>query len=385
MALFLAFKEIWRNKGRFFLFSGVIALITTLVLFIAALAQGLSNANKEYLSKLDAQLIVFQSKVDLSTSSSQIGRSLINNIQRVDGVANLGSIGLSAGAVEDLASGKDINISMIGIEPGKPGMPPVLEGETITAGKGNVVVMDRNFALKSKLKIGDEFSIRTLQGNEYKYHTMKIIGLTDGQQYLFRPAIFLPYLTWDQIRPKGQTGSMANKEYTANIVAIQVKPGSDLKQVADDIQSTVDDVEAVDLKTTIRAIPGYLVQQQTLNFMQFFTLFIGILVIGGFFQIQMLQKIPLIGVLKAIGTSNTIVAIAVVMQIILISTFGVLLGGSISLLLSLGIPATVPIVFNGESVAFAVAVLLAIGPLGGMVTVRLAVGVEPLTALGLSS
>ena len=49
MAFFLAFKEIWRNKGRFFLFSLVIALITSLVLFIAALAQGLSNANKEYL------------------------------------------------------------------------------------------------------------------------------------------------------------------------------------------------------------------------------------------------------------------------------------------------------------------------------------------------
>jgi ABC-type antimicrobial peptide transport system permease subunit len=119
--------------------------------------------------------------------------------------------------------------------------------------------------------------------------------------------------------------------------------------------------------------------------MQIFTLLIGVLVIGGFFQIQMLQKIPLIGVLKAIGTSNAIVAAAVVMQIILISTFGVFLGGTFSLLLSLGIPATVPIVFSGGSVLVAVLALLAIGPLGGLVTVRLAVSVEPLTALGLSS
>lgn len=385
MAFYLAFKEIWRNKGRFFLFSGVIALITTLVLFIAALAQGLSNANKEYLSKLDAQLIVFQSKVDLSTSASQIGRSLINNIQRVDGISDLGSIGLSSAAVEDSNTGKDIKVSIIGIEPGKPGLPAVLEGESLTTSKGSVAVIDRNFALKSKLKIGDEFRIRTLQGNEFKYYSVRIIGMTDAQQYLYSPSIFLPYLTWDQIRPRGQSGSMGSKEYTANIVAIQAKPEADLARIARDIETTVDNVQVVDLDTAIRAIPGYLVQQQTLNFMQFFTLFIGILVIGGFFQIQMLQKIPLIGVLKAIGTSNTIVALAVVLQIILISTFGVLLGGSFSLLLSLGIPATVPIVFNGSSVAFAVAALLAIGPLGGMVTVRLAVGVEPLTALGLSS
>ena len=41
MSFYLASKEIWRNKGRFLLFSLVIALITVLVLFIAALAQGL--------------------------------------------------------------------------------------------------------------------------------------------------------------------------------------------------------------------------------------------------------------------------------------------------------------------------------------------------------
>ena len=33
---YLAIKEIWRNRGRFFLVSLVIALITLLVLFIAA-------------------------------------------------------------------------------------------------------------------------------------------------------------------------------------------------------------------------------------------------------------------------------------------------------------------------------------------------------------
>ena len=55
MSLYLSLKEIWRNKGRFFLFSLVIALITILVLFIAALAEGLATANKEYLEKLEKE------------------------------------------------------------------------------------------------------------------------------------------------------------------------------------------------------------------------------------------------------------------------------------------------------------------------------------------
>ena len=75
MAFFLAFKEVWRNKGRFFLFSLVIALITTLVLFVAALAEGLAQANRQYLEKLDSELLVFQANTELSTFSSRLNRS----------------------------------------------------------------------------------------------------------------------------------------------------------------------------------------------------------------------------------------------------------------------------------------------------------------------
>lgn len=385
MVFQLALKEILRNKSRFIAISLVIALITTLVLFIAALAQGLSNANKEYLSKLDADLIVYQSHVQLSTSSSQISRSTENKIRRVDGVAQIGSIGLSSGIAVDPATGEEFKISLIGIEPGKVGMPPVLEGNTITLNRGNGVVVDRNFALKTHIRLGDEFQIKTLQGNDYKTHQLKVIGMTDGQQYLFQPSIFLPYLTWDQIRAKSTLTSDQNHEYTANIVAVQTATGVTLNDVIRRIETQVQDVEVADLNTAINAIPGYVVQQQTLGFMQIFTLLIGVLVIGGFFQIQMLQKIPQIGVLKAIGTSNATVAAASVIQILWVSTFGVLLGGLFTWLASLGLPATVPIVFSGPSVLIAVLALLLIGPLGGLVTVRLAVNVEPLTALGLSA
>ncbi len=384
MAFYLAFMEVWRSRGRYFLFGLVIALITTLVLFIAGLAQGLSNANKEYISKLDAQLIAFQDKVQLSTSASQIGQSVLNNIRRVEGVADLGSIGLSSGSVATFSSADEVDISLIGVEPGRPGMPITKTGKPFRLSNENSAIVDSNFLSKTGYQVGDSIKIKTLQGKDYKYNEVTIIGTTDGQDYLFRPSIFLPYLTWDKIRPK--SGSRQNTgEYTFNIIAIKTTNTLSKVQIARNIQTQVKNLEVVDLDSAIRAIPGYLVQQQTLNTQQGFTLLIGVLVIGGFFQIQMLQKIPLIGVLKAIGTSNNIVAAAVVIQIILVSTFGVLLGTAITLLLSLALPAAVPIIFSGPTILIAVAALLAIGPLGGLVTVRLAVSVEPLTALGLSS
>ncbi len=63
---YLAVKEVWRNRGRFLLVSLVIGLITLLVLFIAALGEGLGNGNREYISKLDAELVVYQAKSDFS-------------------------------------------------------------------------------------------------------------------------------------------------------------------------------------------------------------------------------------------------------------------------------------------------------------------------------
>ena len=112
-------------------------------------------------------------------------------------------------------------------------------------------------------------------------------------------------------------------ETVSNIIAVKIKPGANQTEVANRIINQVKDVDVTDIKTAYESIPGYQAQQSTLNTQRGFTLLIGILVIGGFFQIQMLQKIPLIGVMKAIGTSNLIVAGAVVLQIILVTTFGV--------------------------------------------------------------
>ncbi len=385
MAIYLAFKEVWRNKGRFFLFSLVIALITTLVLFIAALAEGLADANKQYLEKIDAGLLAFQKNVQLSVNTSRIGFSKLNDIERVEGVQAAGPVGLSNGTlVFPDKSHEDLNVSLIGLEAGKPGMPKIITGQGLVINRGSGVVVDQNISERVGVKIGDRITVKTIQGTKEEFYPLDVVGISEKSQYLFQPSIFLPYRTWDQIRPQVPTGSRL-VETISNMVAIQVKPGSDLQQVAQAIESQVGDLEVVDIKTAYESLPGYQAQQSTLDTQRGFTLLIGILVIGGFFQIQMLQKVPQIGVLKAIGTSNLAVALAVVAQIILVTTFGVLFGVGATLALAAGIPGSVPVMFNGSSVAIAIVTLLAIGPIGGLVSVRLAVSVEPLIALGLSS
>jgi putative ABC transport system permease protein len=147
--------------------------------------------------------------------------------------------------------------------------------------------------------------------------------------------------------------------------------------------SQLTNIEAADIQTTINNIPGYTAQQSTVQTQGAFTLLIGILVIGGFFQIQVLQKVPQIGVLKAIGSSNGSVGLAAVIQIILVTAIGVGIGAGLTYLFSLGFPPTIPLAFDGTRSLLAVIALLVIGPVGGLVSVIYAVRIEPLKALKL--
>ena len=147
----------------------------------------------------------------------------------------------------------------------------------------------------------------------------------------------------------------------------------------------VDGIEVANKRAAILALPGYTAQQSTLNTQQVFTLLIGVLVVGGFFQIQTMQKVAQIGMLKAIGSTNRTVAGAALLQIIAVTVIGVTLGALGTLALAMGLPAGIPILFTGSSVIGAIAALLLIGPLGGLVSIRMALKIDPLTAIGLSS
>jgi putative ABC transport system permease protein len=246
------------------------------------------------------------------------------------------------------------------------------------------VIIDRNTAIRSQLAVGDNLTLRVTQGTADKFFTLKIVGISDGQQYSLQPSIFVPFTTWNRVRPQSEA-ELNSANARANVIAVKLVNPKTLVEVQQKIVDQVQNVDVATLNQAILALPGYSAQQSTLSTQGGFTLFIGILVIGGFFQIQILQKVSQIGVLKAIGTSNPIVAAASVIQIVVITVIGVAIGGVLTYLFSLSFPPTVPIVFNGTTSAIALVALLVIGPIGGLASIRYAVQIEPLKALGLNS
>ncbi|MBO9393225.1 MULTISPECIES: ABC transporter permease [Caldilinea] len=381
MAFYLAFKEVWRNKGRFALIAAVVALITVLVLFIAALAEGLASANREYIEKLNGELLVFQANTQLSTAASRIGRSRVGELRRVEGVEAVGQVGFSTAKLVSPNGGDDINVAFIGVEPGMPGEPEVFAGRQLERSRGNSVIVDEGVIARLGVQVGDLIRLKITRGTKEEFYDLTVVGLTDRRQYFFQPAVFAPIVTWDNIRADGgQSGG----ELISNIAVVKLRDPGDIEQMKRRIEAEVKEVEVADKKTAWEALPGYAAQQSTLSTQQFFTFFIGVLVVGGFFQIQTLQKVAQIGMLKAIGLSNWTVGLTAFAQIIMVNALGVAIGAAITLALTANFPVTVPIVLTGFTALAAVLALLAIGPIGGIVSVVALLRIEPLRALGMA-
>ena len=383
-AIHLGLKEVWRNRTRFLLFSLIVALITVLVLFVAALGTGLLGGISEYFEGLNADLIVYQITAARVASSSRVDCSTRAAIRRVEGVREVGPIGFSSASVLADDGTELLDISLIGVEPGKPGEPLVMAGGGLTRKNTTEAIIDRNVAQVTKLQPGDWLTISSVQGNEEERYSLQVVGISDSLRYSLSPSVFVPIVAWDEVRPKAAPTGAAD-DPTCNVVAVQLEDPAQRESVQQLIQTQVRDIEAIDRQTAYESLPGYDSIRSSLSTQRNFALLISTLVIGGFFQIQTLQKVPQIGMLKAIGTPNAVVAVAAMIQILITILLGVVIATPVIVVAASFIPPGVPIVFELTSGAIAVGSLSVLGFLGGLVSIHYSLRVEPLIALGLGS
>ena len=244
LAFYLAIKEIVRNKGRFLLVSLVIALITLLVLFIAALGEGLADGNRQYVANLDAQLIVFLEKSDYSITSSRLETNTSRAVRRVEGVADAGPIYTSTSEIVSLP--EPLKISMLAAEPDKPGMPPLIEGRSFRGGEASEAVIDEGVALRTDIKVGDEIEIRSTQGTKDEFFYLKVVGLVGKQSYFFQPTIFVPAATWEKMRPQPEADLNDSTPYP-NIIAVKLQNPAQVELMKERLLAQVTKIEVADI------------------------------------------------------------------------------------------------------------------------------------------
>ena len=387
LSLYLAIKEMTRNKRRFISVFMIVALITLLVLFTSALGDGLAQGASEYFERVSAELLVYQQDVDLQLPASRLGRARLSQIRRTPGVAAVGPVGVSTAAIIAI-NGKDVpglDVSMLGVEPLQPGSPVTFAGDSLKDSRAAEAVIDRHVFDRMHIPIGATITLKVVQGMNEKHYDLRVVGYAEGRKVNYIPSIFVPLRRWDQIKPQATPGGGGGEDLVFNIAAVQLDRNASSRDVAARISATVSQIEVTDPITAYQTTQGYNDMMSTISMQQSFMLLIVVLIVGSFFQIQTLQKVAQIGMLEAIGASSGMVILTLLIQVMVTLLVGLGAGAAVMWGMAQVMPASVPIVFSGSKITITLLSLLFAGPISCLVAARTILKIEPLRALGLSA
>ena len=280
--------EIRRRKVQFALIALVVTLISYLVLMINGLGVGLNELAGSALKSWDADAIAYSDQSGLSVIRSELSDEAVQRIGSSQNVEEWAALGYVAANYRD-ADGVINSAAFIGYDPGTIGEPTVTDGRVLVAGEGNQLLADKSFLKAAGLKIGDRVEVsQRLTQREFT-----IAGEIDEGAFFFQPAVYVLRSTWQEMKYGSSTGVPS-----ASIVLLKGDrlPGTESAGF-----------EVVDKTTAFANIEGVSGQQSTVTALRWFGYIIGALVIGVFFYVLTIQKVPQIGVLKAIGASDVYV------------------------------------------------------------------------------
>lgn len=354
--MFLAWKEMKKNKLRFTLITGVLMLVAFLVFFLSGLATGLQHLNREAVDKWDADAIVLTEESDKSLGLSSMTVQDHEGID-ADETAVLGQFSAIANNEDEKA-----NISVFGINEDEFLMPEVTDGEKFT--KENEVIAGDKLK-EDGFAIGDTLS---LSGTEAE---LTIVGFTDNARFHGSPVLYTDLDTFHRVK----FGELAEQN-SDRINGVVIRTDN-----VDAIE-TPEEIEVIGIDTFIENLPGYTEQNLTLNLMIYFLIVISAIIVAIFLYVLTVQKMSMFGVLKAQGISSRYLANSVIAQTFLISFIGVVIGFGLTLLTGAFLPSAVPVSFDMVTMMIYGLIFVVVAIMGAVFSVRTIVKIDPLQAIG---
>ncbi|MBV7363215.1 ABC transporter permease [Actinomycetaceae bacterium TAE3-ERU4] len=349
--MFLALREIRRNKKHFSLITAVITLVGILVFFLTGLAVGLQSVMTQAATDLKADHIALADNSNNSVQASIIPQTDADLVKAPE----ISQLGFSALTIKK-SDGTQLTSFAFAMDPTSFTAPKVTEGK-LYASSGEVVVDD---SLKREgYKLGDIF--HTSQSN-LKF---KIVGFTHNQTYSSYPVIYLSIPDW-------QTTGV---QYRNAVSAIAAR-GS----------FTAESLRAAHLKSqTISEftdnIPGVSAQNLTFALMVGALILVSAVILGVFIYVLTLQKRKIFGVMKAQGIGNKTIAFSVFWQTAILSIAGSVLAVSLTLAAAATLPAAVPFTIPWILFGLIGAIMVAFSLLGAGFSVLSASRINPLIAI----
>jgi putative ABC transport system permease protein len=378
--MFLALRDLKYAKGRFFLMGLVVVLVAFLTTFLSGLASGLIKNNISGLMVLDATHLAFEYTDKPSYRNSMIERDMWEGWREVPGVLKAEPMGHAMFNARTIEEKTLDDVVLWGIEPGSFLEPAVLEGEQLGELDNGVIVskllVDRGVA------IGDTIVL------DRALTELKVIGTTEEHNIGHVPIIYTPIRLWQEAAYGPPGGPPPGEKLPdilydfASIIALQIDADADPEVLTNadldwGTQVLARDPEAYEAST------GYKEEIQTVQLIQIFLILICGIVVSAFFTVWTIQRTKEIGLVKALGASNSYLLRDALGQVTLLLIIAVIVGTAAGYWLGLRFESSA-LSFQLEPVSvFITAVfIICAGLVGSALSVRLITQVDPIIALG---
>jgi putative ABC transport system permease protein len=356
--MFLALRELLKEKARFVLIGFVIVLVSYLVFFLTALAYGLATSYTQGIDKWGASGIIMEESANDTLARSLLDEKDYKNLIGDDATV----LGVATSTVE---AEQAEDVAIFGIETDEFLLPNITEGRPI-AKPTEIVVADELQDIGIELE--QEISFK---GSELRY---TVVGFTDRATYQTSPIIYMDVAQWRDLA--SEIAGMSGMRDLTTVNGIVTKEGFDTTKLQGTslVWQTIDDYST--------GLPGYSAQVLTFSTMIGFLIAIASFVLAIFMYILTLQKKSIFGVLKAEGVPSSYIARSVVIQTILLLVSGMGIGMMLTLLSGAFLSSVIPFLVQPWFFVAIVGLFLLCAILGAIASVRAVTKIDPVEAIG---
>lgn len=350
--MFLAWKEILKNKGKFFLVTLVVFMISYLVFFLTGLAYGLASSYTNGINKFDSDHIAITADSNDNVMMSYLTNSDYDSLT-TDGMK--AKLGLFPAVIKQADDTGLSDVYVFGIDTDSFLAPKEASSYVLTDDKA---IVDSSL-LDLGYKVGDFITIPNTT------ISWEILAFTDDATYQTAPIVYTNLSTWKEVRYE----SVPTEIFSAIIVS-------------GNILSAPDNLKIYTTKDFVNTLPGYSAQVATFSLMVGFLIAITTFVLGIFTYVITIQKAAMFGVMKAQGIPNLFISSSVLAQTFIINIMGVLSGLAFTLLTAIFVKDKLPFTINWFFYGIIFAGFIICSIIGALFSVKAVLKINPLKAIG---
>lgn len=351
--MFLALKEIKKEKFRSGLIIGMVIMISYLLFILMGMMLGLANENRSAIDSWGIKTVYLNKDANDSLSQSIITKDQVSRPLN----HHEAYVGQTPLVVATSKGHHKTSAQFIGLDRQQFIFSHQLN---LTSGhrarNSHQLVVDEG--LKNKgYHLGSKVQLNSLSG------TYRIVGFVNNSELNVAPVVYGDLSTWRQLR------GLNNQVIASGIVSKTAKTAHFSK------------LAAYPKEKFINKLPGYSAQNSTFSFMIGFLMIISLAVIAVFLYILTMQKIPNYAVLRAQGIPAKYLVQSTIAHAAILMISGTVGGLILTVLTQVALPNGVPMLMNWKVVVALAVGLVALGMVGALLSVRMIIKIDPVRAM----